>query len=211
MEYIMPHYPISLDLNGKKCVVIGGGSVGERKVEMLLEFGASVTVVAPEITPAIRELASQKTIRYVPGVYTPASLQGMFLVIAATSERGVNRAISEECQRCGILVNVADDPDLCTFFVPAIVRRGDFTIGVSTSGRSPALAKRVRESLESSFGPEYGELAEVMGDLRDEVKAKYEDPADRVRAYERILDSDVLDLLAKGKRDEAVMKARKCI
>ena len=207
----MPHCPISLDLNGKKCVVIGGGSVGERKVEMLLEFGASVTVVAPEITPAIRELASQKTIRYVPGVYTPSSLLGIFLAIAATSERGVNRAISEECQRRGILVNVADDPDICTFFVPAIVRRGDFTIGVSTSGRSPALAKRVRESLESSFGPEYGELAEIMGDLRDEVKAKYEDPEDRVRAYERILDSDVLDLLAKGKRDEAVMKAHECI
>ena len=207
----MAHYPISLDLNGKKCVVIGGGSVGERKVEMLLEFGASVTVVAPKITPALREMATKKAVRYVPGVYTPASLQGVFLAIAATSERGVNRAVSDECRRRGILVNVADDPDLCTFFVPAIVRRGDFVIGVSTSGRSPALAKRVRESLESSFGPEYGELAEIMSDLRDEVKAKYEDPEERVRAFERILGSDVLDLLAKGKRDEAVLRARKCI
>ena len=207
----MPHCPISLDLNGRKCVVIGGGSVGERKVEMLLEFGASVTVVAPAITPALRDLATKKAIRHVPSMYTPDMLNLAFLVIAATSERGVNRAVSEECERRGILVNVADDPDICTFFVPAIVRRGDFTIGVSTSGRSPALAKRVRESLESSFGPEYGELAEIMGDLRDEVKAKYEDPEDRVRAFERILDSDVLDLLAKGKRDEAVLRARKCI
>jgi len=207
----MPHCPISLDLNGRKCVVIGGGSVGERKVEMLLEFGASVTVVAPAITPALRDLATKKAIRHIPSMYTPDMLNLAFLVIAATSERGVNRAVSEECERRGILVNVADDPDICTFFVPAIVRRGDFTIGVSTSGRSPALAKRVRESLESSFGPEYGELAEIMGDLRDEVKAKYEDPEDRVRAFERILDSDVLDLLAKGKRDEAVLRARKCI
>ena len=133
------------------------------------------------------------------------------LVIAATNDREVNKAVSSEAQRRGILVNVADDPELCTFFMPAVVRRGDFIVSVSTSGKSPALAKRVKGELESRFGPEYGELADLLGELREEVKAKYPNEEDRRQAFSRILSSDVLDLLGQGKRDEAIERARKCI
>jgi precorrin-2 dehydrogenase/sirohydrochlorin ferrochelatase len=207
----MPHYPINLDLRNRRCIVVGGGEVAERKVETLLEFDAAVVVIAPELTPRLECHAEQGLIEHISGVYAAEMLEGAFLVFAATDDREVNRAVSEECRKRGILVNVADDPELCTFFVPAMVRRTDFVIGVSTSGRSPALAKRVRESLESEFGPEYGELADLMGELRDEVKSKYPDQADRNRAFVRILNSDVLDLLAQGKRDEAMEKARECI
>jgi len=207
----MPHYPINLDLKNRRCIVVGGGEVAERKVETLLEFDAAVVVIAPDLTSRLECHAEQGLIQHLRGAYAPEMLEGAFLVFAATDSREANRAVSEECRKRGILVNVADDPELCTFFVPAMVRRGDFVIGISTSGRSPALAKRVRESLESEFGPEYGELADLMGELRDEVKSKYPDQADRSRAFVRILNSNVLDLLAQGKRDEAMEKARECI
>lgn len=207
----MAHYPINLNLSNRRCLVIGGGSVGQRKVEMLLEYDAAVTVVSPDVTHYLRSLVDQGLIRHMHRLYTPEVLAGAFLVIAATDTRGVNKAISLECQRLGILVNVADDPELCSFYVPAIVHHDDFTIAVSTSGNSPALAKRVRENLESEFGPEYGDFAGLLGEIRDEVKAKYPEQEDRSQAYLRVLDSDVLDLLKQGKRDEAMEKARKCI
>jgi precorrin-2 dehydrogenase/sirohydrochlorin ferrochelatase len=207
----MAHYSISVDLTNRKCVVVGGGRVAERKVETFLEFGAVVAVVSPELTPSLRDLADQGMIEHVAGAYEPSSLDGAFLVVAATDDTEVNKAVFAEARRRGTLVNVVDVPELCTFFVPAMVRRGDLVISVSTSGKSPAMARRIREELESEFGPAYGELAELLGELRDEVKARYPDMAQRNRAYVRILDSDVLDLLATGRRDEAIERARKCI
>lgn len=208
----MPHYPISLELKNRRCLVVGGGSVGERKVQMLLEFGANIiVVVSPGLTHELRALADRGLIRHFRGVYTPESLHEAFLVIAATDNKLVNKTISIECRRRGLLVNVVDDPELCTFFVPAVVRRGNFVIGISTSGKSPSLAGRVREKLEGEFGSEYGDLADLLGDLRDEVKAKYPELDDRHQAYVRIMDSEALDLLTQGKRDEAMERARECI
>lgn len=207
----MPYCPISIDLSNRRCVVIGGGQVAERKVEMLREFGARVTVVAPDITSRLAEMATDGSIEVVSGMYEPSVLNGALLAVAATNNREVNKAVFEEAQRQGILVNVVDDPDLCTFFVPAIIRRGDLVISVSTSGNSPLLARRLREQIESAFGPEYGQLAELMGMLRDEVKTLYNDPKQRNRAYERLIDSDVLDLLRQGRRDDAIARARECI
>ena len=207
----MAHYPIGVDLTNRRCVVVGGGVIAERKVETLLAFRAAVHVVAPELTERLSVLANEGTIEHAARVYEHGILDGAFLVIAATDHRETNKSVSAEAQRRGILVNVVDDPALCTFFVPAMVRRGDLVISVSTSGNSPAMARRVRERLESLFGPEYGKLAELMGSLREEVKTTYPDQADRNRAFVRILDSDVMDLLAQGKRDEALARARKCI
>jgi precorrin-2 dehydrogenase/sirohydrochlorin ferrochelatase len=205
------HYPINIDLKNKKCVVIGGGKVAERKAITLREFGADVVVVAPEITPELQNLADNGSVCHITGMYELENLNGAFLVIAATDNREVNTAISSDAQKRGILVNVVDDPEICTYFVPAMVQRGDFIISISTSGKSPTLARRTREQLESQFGPEYGDLAELLGDLRDEVKSRHVDIADRNRAYMRILDSDVPRLLAEGKRDEAYTRARECI
>lgn len=207
----MAHYPIHLNLESGKCVVIGGGAVAERKVQSLLDFGARVTVVAPEVTPTLSRLADTGKIQRVDDAYRPGMLAGAVLVIAATDDSETNKAVSEEAQALGIPVNVVDDPDLCTFFVPSVLRRGDLVISVSTSGKSPSLAKRLREKLESCIGPEYGELADLLGELRDEVKARYQDPSERNKAYARILDSDVLDLLSQGRRDDAAKRARECI
>lgn len=207
----MSYYPINIDLKNKRCVVIGGGEVAERKVETLLDFGAAVCVVSPKLTPSLERLAAEGRIEHISGVYSPETLDGALLIIAATDDTETNRAVSADAQRLGILVNVADNPELCTFFVPAMVRRGDLIISICTSGKSPALARRIREDLESKFGPEYGELADLLWELRDKVKAKYPDQADRVHAFVRILDSDVLWLLKQGKRDEAIERARKCI
>lgn len=207
----MAHYPLNVDLTNRRCLVVGGGAVAERKIETLLEFGAAVVVVSPQLTPRLSEMNRDGSFEYVAGTYESAHLDGAFLVIAATDDRDTNKAVSAESQRRGILVNVVDDPELCSFFVPAMVRHGDFLVSVSTSGRSPAMARRVREQLDAQFGPEFGELAGLLGDLRDEVKSRYADGASRMRAYRRVLDSDVLDLLREGKRDEAIERARQCI
>jgi len=207
----MAHYSISIDLDNRKCVVIGGGMVAERKVETFLEFGAAVAVVSPELTPRLRELVDQGKIEYAAEAYQPGHLEGAFLAVAATDDRDINTAVFAEAQQSGILINVVDVPELCTFYMPATVRRGDLVISVSTSGRSPAMARRIREEIESRFGEEYGELAEILGDMRDEIKARYPDIADRNRAYVRILDSDALSLLAIGRKEEAVKRAHECI
>ncbi|MDI6827283.1 MAG: bifunctional precorrin-2 dehydrogenase/sirohydrochlorin ferrochelatase [Armatimonadota bacterium] len=207
----MAHYPINLDLKNKKCIVIGGGMVAERKAISLLEFGARVLLIAPELTPALRQLAEKKVVEHIPAEYQPGMLEGAFLVIAATDSNFVNKSVSEEAKRLGVLVNVVDAPELCTFFVPAFVKRGDLIISVSTSGKSPALAKHIREKLEAEFGLEFGMLAELLGSLREDVRAKYPNHHDRVAAYERILNSNVLALLAEGRSKEALEVARKCI
>jgi precorrin-2 dehydrogenase/sirohydrochlorin ferrochelatase len=207
----MAYYPVNLDLKGRKCVVVGGGSVAERKVKTLIEFGAAVTVVAPELTAGLAELAGSGSIRHEAGVFAPEVLDGAFIAIAATDDREVNRAVYTESNRRSVLVNVADDPELCTFFLPAFVRRGELTISVSTSGESPSFARRIREEFELQFGPEYGEMADLLGELRDEVKGRYTSMNDRQKAFLRILDSDVLELLAEGKHEEARIKARQCI
>ncbi len=207
----MAHYPIGMDLSNRRCVVVGGGKVAQRKVETLREFGARVVVVSPEVTSRLREMAEDGSMELVTAEYEPRVLDGAFLVIAATDDREVNEAVSAEAQRRGILVNVVDDPELCTFFVPATVRRGDLLISVSTSGKSPYYARWIREHIQEHIGPECGELAEILGDLRDEVKSIYTSPEERIRAYERVVKSDVLELLRQGRREEAYARARECI
>ncbi|HEY3297741.1 MAG TPA: bifunctional precorrin-2 dehydrogenase/sirohydrochlorin ferrochelatase, partial [Armatimonadota bacterium] len=131
----MPSYPINLQLKNRKCVVIGGGAVAERKVESLLEYGASVHVAAPQLTPALQALADAGRIDHSSHKYAAGMLIGAFLAVASTNDPEVNRSVSLDAQVRGVLVNVVDDPELCTFFMPAIVRRGELVIGVSTSGR----------------------------------------------------------------------------
>jgi len=212
----MPHYPINVNLAHRRCLVVGGGPVAERKVEALLEFGAEVTVIAPELTPSLSQLASGDLVRHIAASYPSdqsdvSDLSDYALVFAATDDREVNKRVFADCRDRGILVNVVDDPELCTFFVPAIVRRDDLIISISTSGKSPAMARRLRERLEKEYGPEYSQLADILGQLRDEVKAKYPNPADRNAACLRILNSDVLALLAQGKDQEAMSLAKSLV
>lgn len=207
----MAHYPVNLSLSGQTCAVVGGGPVAERKVESLLEFGAHVRVISPEITARLSEWSSEGRIEYVESEYRAEHLDGAFLVIGATDDRETNKRISSDALDRRMLVNIVDDPELCSFFVPASVVRGDLVISVSTSGKSPAMARRVREEIEARYGPEYGLLADLLGSLRSEIKAKYATMDERAAAYNRILDSDALCLLAEGRNDEALETAQKCI
>lgn len=207
----MAHYSISINLAGKKCVVVGGGNVAERKVETFIDFGASVVVVSPKLTSALCDMAQKGLIEHIAQEYNPSHLDGAFLVVAATDDIEINKSISAQCHSRRLLVNVVDVPELCNFYVPAIVRRGDLVISVSTSGKSPAMARRIRERLESEFGSEYAALAALLGELRAEIKEFYPNIADRNLAYRRILDSNVIDLLADGRLEEALERARECI
>ncbi|MFB3854756.1 MAG: bifunctional precorrin-2 dehydrogenase/sirohydrochlorin ferrochelatase [Vicinamibacterales bacterium] len=164
-------HPIFLRLAGRRVVVVGGGAVAERKVRALMDTEADVLVVSPRATPFLQQLASEGRVRWEARPYRPGDLEGAALVYAAAGEAEVNASVRKEAQARGTLINAADDPVSCDFFVPAIVRRGNLTIAVSTDGASPALAKRIREKLEDEFGPEYGEALLELGRLREEARA----------------------------------------
>ncbi|MHB9024823.1 MAG: precorrin-2 dehydrogenase/sirohydrochlorin ferrochelatase family protein [Armatimonadota bacterium] len=191
-----PYYPVFLDLRGKRCVVIGGGKVAKRKVDGLLEAGAEVVVIAPRIS------AMPDGVQVIQREYTPSDLDGAMLVIASTDDPGVNDAIFREATARGIWVNVVDVPENCSFILPSVVRRGALRIAISTGGASPALAKRLRKSLEQQFGEEYGALVDLLWRLRQrwepQALAAGVPPAERQQAWERILDLPLLDMLRAG-------------
>jgi len=203
------YYPALLDLKGKRCVVIGGGDVAERKVRSLVECGAAVVVIAPQVSDEIGRLTRQGTIGLLAKSYTSGDLSGAWLVISAAPPE-VNAAVAEDARREGILINVVDDPDRCDFIVPAVVRRGPVLVAISTEGSSPALARRLRGLIEAQIGPEYGDLADLLGRLRAEVLAIGNED-ERRRIWEQIIDSRCLELLRQGRRDEAEREARRCI
>jgi precorrin-2 dehydrogenase/sirohydrochlorin ferrochelatase len=201
-------YPVSLLIEGRCCLVVGGGTVAERKVASLLEAGAEVRVFAPEVTGTILRLAVEGQIEWAGPAVVEADLADAFLVILATDDRALNARLAAAARAAGKLVNAVDQPEDCSFFVPASVQRGPILLTVSTGGGSPALAKRLRQELEAHFGPEYGELAELLAGLRGELSAKLPSQAQRAQAWERILDSPVLELLRQGKPVEARALAR---
>ena len=206
------YYPIFLDVEGKPCLVVGGGPTAERKVEALLECGASVRVIASSVGERLRALDRAGRIVCVERAFEPGDTAGMVVVIAATDDRTTNERIAAEARRSGILCNVVDAPDLCSFIVPSVVRRGALTIAVSTGGNSPALARKIREELEEEFGEEYGELLELLGSLRRTMQARFpDDPRKRGRLFHRLVRSDVLDLLREGKRAEARQRIEACL
>ena len=201
-------YPITLRLAHKRCVVIGGGTVATRKVKSLVAAGAAVTVIAPEMTEELQTLAATGIIDSKPREALPADIRDALLVVVAADQSNINERIGCAAQDAGQLVNVVDHPELCNFFVPATVRRGPVSIAVSTDGASPMLARRIRQQLEHLIGPEYGELAELLGRLRVELKRHCDDQVTRASVWKAILDSPVLDLLREGKRTEAEATAR---
>ena len=162
------YFPFMMDVGGKPVVIVGGGLVALRKCELFLRFGAEITIMAPEI---IEAFASLDGIRILQIPYDEAELDAAFAVVAATDDRAVNRAVSAYCQANRIPVNVVDDPTLCSFIVPATVQRGDLTLAVSTAGKSPSLAAKIRRELENSYGPEYEERLELLGKLRTKLLA----------------------------------------
>jgi len=167
---ILPYYPVFLDIRGRKCVVVGGGQVALRKVTSLLECGAEVRVISPSLCPELARLHADKMISALEREYRPGDLADAFVAIAATTEADINLKVAQEARRCKVLINVVDCPEHSDFIVPASFSRADLTIAVSTAGRSPALARKIRTNLEREFGEEYASLVELIGEVRSELR-----------------------------------------
>jgi precorrin-2 dehydrogenase/sirohydrochlorin ferrochelatase len=165
-------FPMFLKLEGRRCLVVGAGSVAEGKIKGLLEAGASIHVVAPNAVDVIQKWAWQGTLTWKARNFEPSDLDGMLLVIAATSSPEVNAQVFKEARERKVLCNSVDDPENCDFYYPAVVRRGDLQIAISTNGRSPALAQRLRLELEEQFGPEYETWLAELGSAREQLMAE---------------------------------------
>ena len=167
-----PYYPVYLDVKDRLCVIIGGGPIGEGKIASLLECGANIRMICPDVTEDVQDMADTGVIHLEKRVYEEGDLEGAFVVIAATNDNTVNRRIADEAESLGVLLNVADVTHLCNFIAPSVVRKGEVTVAISTAGLSPALARKLRETLEVSHALDYADmtplLAEVRGELRGE-------------------------------------------
>jgi precorrin-2 dehydrogenase/sirohydrochlorin ferrochelatase len=165
-------YPVNLPLTGRRAVVVGAGAIMKGKIVDLINGGAAVTVVAPDVSEEVRALADAGRIVLQERPYHDGDLKGAFLVVAFTGSEELNAQVSRDAQGMGILVNVVDRPLLCTFTLPAVVRRGDLTLAVATDGRCPAFSSVLRRELESRYGPEYGEVLGMFSELRNEMIAR---------------------------------------
>ena len=199
-------YPIFLDLTGRNVLVVGAGAVAARKVSGLLRAGARVSVVAPEVCEALDAKEREGSVRILRRPYRASDLEGCWLVVAATDEPELNGAVSEDAAGARLFCNVVDQPALCSFQVPAVVRRGLLQIAVSTGGASPALARRIRLALEEVYGPAYGQLLDALLGLRAHFQRKYpQDQQQRQRLLESFIDSSAPDLLLRDGDTQAFL------
>lgn len=201
----MKLYPMMMNIEGRRVVVVGGGTVALRKVRSLLQCGAAVTVISPDIEPELRLLAEEGSIQWLDQPFDEITLERIdqpVLVFGTTDRREVNEQIFRAAVRRGIPCNIADDPEFCTFTVPAVVSRGDLTIAVSTGGASPALARRIRERLELEFGSEYGVMTKLLASVRHEVLAVGNDSDDNKRLFFELVDSELLPALKAKDREK---------
>ena len=187
----MGYFPAFLDVQDKKCVVVGGGNVAAQKIRALLRCNARVEVVAKSLKPAVRRLDAQGVVRWTSRQFSAMDLKKAFLVIAATDDPQFNHKVWQTAQDLRVLVNVVDDPPYCDFIVPSVFRRGKLQIGVSTGGSSPALAKRIRKELGDLFGPEYAIALDWMGRARREVFKRVPTQIRRKALFSRLASTDI--------------------
>lgn len=184
-----------MNLLQRRCVVVGGGKVAERKVASLLEAGAEVTLVSPTLTPKLASLAKSEIICHLPREYRSEDLKEAFLCVVATNDRRLQKRIAKEAKEQGVLANIVDSEEACDFLVPSYFRRGDLLVSISTAGKSPALAKRIRKDLEEIFGWEYERLLKVLTGLRPRLLEEVKDPGRRQSILERSADPELLTLV----------------
>ena len=196
------YYPVYLDLTDKLCLVIGGGAVAEDKIAKLKGFGARISVISPVLTPSLQACAERGELEWHPREYQPGDLRGVFLGIAATNRRDVNESIFKEATELGVLMNVVDKPDQCSFIAPSVVKRGEVTLAISTGGASPALARKLREELTAAPALEWADLAGVLAQARKEVKDRRV-AIDRQR-WQCAMTSELLRLVQSGCYEEAL-------
>jgi precorrin-2 dehydrogenase len=197
----MGYLPIFLEVGGRKCIVVGGGEIAARKIVALVEAKAVVSVVSPGLTPVLAEMAEQRIVTYIGRTYRRGDMKGSTLVYAATGDPALDRELAAEARELGIPLNVADVPELCTFIVPAVAKRGALRIAISTSGASPAFSARIRREIEAQFGFEYGLALEILRAARTKLRAKVADPAERARRLTALADSTLPEALHAGDCD----------
>jgi precorrin-2 dehydrogenase / sirohydrochlorin ferrochelatase len=194
----MAYIPIFLDVTGRECMVVGGGEVAARKVESLLQAGAKVKVVSPGLSSRLSVVAAGGSVMHIARNYQPGDMSGCVMVYAATDDPKLQRDLVAEARALGILINVIDVPELCTFISPAVLNRGDLQIAISTSGASPAFAARLSRTLEDQFGTEYALTLEVLRAARRRLHADEIAPADRMRRLKELAESALPDAIAAG-------------
>jgi siroheme synthase-like protein len=196
------YYPVFLSIRGKRCAVVGGGEVALRKAKVLLDYGADVVVISPHICPELAELYRTGKLCAIDREYRSNDLAGVFIVIAATDDNRINRLVSSDARKKGVLVNVVDDADKSDFIIPSRLSKGNITIAISTGGKSPALARKLRLKLEDDLGDEYALLVDIIGEVRAELKEQQvKVDAD---AWQEALDLEfLLGLIRKGGTEEA--------
>ena len=196
------YYPVYLNLAGKRCVILGGGTIAQGKIAALRDAGAAITVISPHATEGIRRAAKRGDITFEQREYREGDLEGAFIAVAATNVWHVNREIYEEAEERGVLLNVVDDPDQCTFIAPSIVRRDPITLAVSTGGASPALARKLRETLAEAPALKWADLAGALGRARRVIKEQRTviDPT----RWQCVITEDLLAMVQDGRDDEAV-------
>jgi precorrin-2 dehydrogenase/sirohydrochlorin ferrochelatase len=189
------YYPVMLDINNKACVVVGGGLIGYRKTLSLIQYGASVTVISPDLCKEIQDLVNSDKILWINDYYKSDYLKNIFIVFAATNDENVNQKIYNDSKNQNILTNVVDVPELCDFIMPAVMQQGDLTIAVSTNGKSPTLAKKICEDLNRNFDVNYAIFLDILGEMREKVLKNIANQAERASFLKKIVDSDYLEKL----------------
>lgn len=196
-------YPVNLQLGGERVLVVGGGAVAARKVAGLLRAGAAVTVVAPEAVP---EIAQDPDVRWHKREYRRGEAASYKLVLTATDDPAVNRQVARDGRAANVFVNSADDPDNCTFLLPAVVERGDLRIAVGTNGRSPSFARWVRERLEEQFTDVHARVLDLLGEVRDEVRTEF--GTSELPGWKTVIDDELIAAVAAGRDDEGRARVR---
>ena len=197
----MSYFPIVLEMTGRRCLVVGGGAVAERKIANLFEAGAEVTVISPEVTEAILRWSMNHSIQWQARSYRTGDLAGYQLVFVATDDTGVNDRVYREGKKYGVWVNVADDPAHCDFILPSVLRRGDLTVAVCTGGASPAAARAIREDLEAHLTEDFAQLVQIAAEVRGELKKKSFSAA--AGAWNEALKGEFRRLIRAGEPGEA--------
>ncbi len=195
----MRYYPISLDIAKKECLVVGGGSVGTRKSKRLLQCGAIVNVISKDFTAELLNLEKTENLVLQNKPYNESDLEGQHLVISSTDDKDLNKKIASDADSRNILCNIADLPDASNFVLPSVVHRGDLTISISTSGKSPAFSRKLRKDLEKEFGDEYSRFLTLLGTARKRLLASGHDPEAHKIVFRQLVESDLLELIRLNK------------
>jgi siroheme synthase-like protein len=207
----MSYYPINLNLQDRAVLVVGGGNVAQGKVEQLIKTGAQIFLVSPELTARLSALVDSGIIRYRRGKFSPDDLNTMMLVISATSCQMTNEMVAQAASERGLLCNIVDQPALCNFITPAVVERGRLQISISTGGGSPSLAQRVKREVATLINEDYGDLLDIVAALRSEAHRLIPDYEGRRELLRAFVESEALELLREGRREDAEHLARKML